>query len=512
MSTAKDDGWHHTSPLAAIFYLGKIYQAIAKNAVQSLAPLVAFLFASKGDLMGKIVIGATAFFLLTVAGAILRYLFFRYRITDDSVLIREGVFRKTQLDIKFDRVQAINTRQSFIFRAFGLVTIMLDTAGSGKQEGHIPAVKTAISDSLKERIQRTAPARPEFDEAENDEGNASGHNGTSRRLLWLRARDIVRIGLSSNRALIFLVFLGPLLEQLGNTVEEGIEEGIENGSLAASEVAQAGVAIGVGYVIMIVFAVMLFLVAASVIGAFLRYHRFELVSDNRVLRSTGGLLTRHEHSINLTKVQTVVVRQNIVLRLFRRFRLQARQASSGKAKASKSFIIPLCSADQLTDLAGEIFGEEYRGAVLDPAATDFLPVAIQYFRTRALLIGVLPAVALTLALAIPTGFYSLLFLLWIPAAGYVSWRQFKGYGISIANDGLAVRRGFLGYQVSSFLHRKVQRISLTQTTLQRRKGLATLRFYLASGSIKLPYVDFQKACQLRDYVLYRVESSQAAWH
>jgi putative membrane protein len=511
LSTAKDDGWHHTSPLAAIFYLGKIYQAIAKNAVPSLAPLVVVLFASKGDLMGKIVIGATGFFLLTVAGAILRYLFFRYRITDDSVLIREGVLKKTQIDIKFDRVQAINTRQSFIFRAFGLVTIMLDTAGSGKQEGHIPAVKTAVSDSLKERIQRTAPARSDIDEAGNDEGDESGHKGTPRRLLWLRARDIVRIGLSSNRALIFLVFLGPLLEQLGSTVEEGIEEGIENGSLAA-DVAQAGVTIGVGYVFMIAFAVLLFLIAASVIGAFLRYHRFELVSDNHVLRSTGGLLTRHEHSINLTKVQTVVVQQNIMLRLFRRFRLQARQASSGKAKASKSFIIPLCRADQLADLAGEIFGEEYRGAVLDPAATDFLPVAIQYFRTRALLIGVLPAVALTLALATPTGFYSLLILLWIPAAAYVSWRQFKGYGISIANDGLAVRRGFLGYQVNSFLHRKVQRISLTQTTLQRRKGLATLRFYLASGSIKLPYVDFQKACQLRDYVLYRVESSQAAWH
>lgn len=512
MSTAKDHDWHRTSPLAAIFYLGKIYQTIAQNAVPSLAPLVAFLFASEGDLMSKTVIGATVFFLLTVAGAILRYLFFRYRITDDSVLIREGVFNKTQLDIKFDRIQAINTRQSFIFRTFGLVTIMLDTAGSGKQEGHIPAVKAAISDSLKERIQRTVPARPDVGEAENDAGNESVRDEPARRLLWLRIPEIARIGLSSNRALIFLVFLGPLLQQLGNTVEEEIEEGIENGSLAAAEVAQAGVALGIGYVIMIVFAVLLFLVAASVLGAFLRYHRFELVSDKHVLRSTGGLLTRHEHSINLAKVQTVVVGQNVMLRLFRRFRLQAQQASSGSAQASKSFIIPLCNADQLTNLASEIFGEEYRDAVLDPGAADFLPVAIQYFRTRVLLIGVLPAVILTLALAAPTGFYSLLFLLWIPVGAYVSWRLFKGYGIFVATDGLALRRGFLGYQVSSFLHRKVQRISLSQTTLQRRKGLATLRFYLASGSIKLPYVDFHKACQLRDYVLYRVESSQVAWH
>jgi putative membrane protein len=48
--------------------------------------------------------------------------------------------------------------------------------------------------------------------------------------------------------------------------------------------------------------------------------------------------------------------------------------------------------------------------------------------------------------------------------------------------------------------------------LQERKGLATIRFYLASGTLKLPYVDHELAKQLRDYVLYRVESSQQAWH
>jgi len=511
LSNNKENGWQRTSPLAAIFYLGKIYQAIAKNAVQSLAPLVAFLFASKGDLMGKIVFGAAAFFLLTLVGAFLRYLFFRYRITDDSVLIREGILKKTQLDIKFDRIQAINTRQNVVYRAFGLVTIMLDTAGSGKQEGHIPAVTMTIADSLKDRIRESAPTR--LDGAEAGEGEGEGDRSKSgRRLLWLRAADIVRIGLSSNRALFFLVFLGPLFEQLGDRVEDSIEEGIENGPIAAAAMAQASAASGVGYVVTIVFAVLLFLVAASVIGAFLRYHRFELVSDNHVLRSTGGLLTRHEHSINLTKVQTVVVHQNIILRLFRRFRLQARQASSGRAKASKSFIIPLCSADQLTSLATEIFATEYRNAVLDPREVKFRPIAHQYFRTRVLLTGVLPAVILTAVLAVPIGFSALLFLLWIPLDACIVWRLFKGYGIFVAHDGLALRRGFLGYRVSSFLHRKVQRVSLTQTLMQRRKGLATLRFYLASGSIKLPYVDYQKARQLRDYVLYRVESSQAAWH
>jgi putative membrane protein len=90
--------------------------------------------------------------------------------------------------------------------------------------------------------------------------------------------------------------------------------------------------------------------------------------------------------------------------------------------------------------------------------------------------------------------------------------MYRKYGYQVVEDGMLLRRGFLGYRVVAFVHRKVQRISVTQSLPQKRKGLATLRIFLASGPIKLPYVDFEMAKQLRDYVLYKVESSQLAWH
>ena len=156
MSVADQENWLHTSPLAAIFYLGKIYQNIAKNAIPSLAPLFVLLLATEGDLTYRIVFALSVFVIFTITRAFLQYWFFRYRIAENSVLIREGVFKKTQLDIKFDRIQAISNQQNVSFRAFGLVSIKLDTAGSAKQEGHLPAVKTSLADALKERIRREA--------------------------------------------------------------------------------------------------------------------------------------------------------------------------------------------------------------------------------------------------------------------------------------------------------------------------------------------------------------------
>ena len=63
----------------------------------------------------------------------LRYWFFRLRIEEDRILIRQGVLRKTSLDLPLDRVQGINIERSLTDRVLGLVTVMVDTAGSGDQ-------------------------------------------------------------------------------------------------------------------------------------------------------------------------------------------------------------------------------------------------------------------------------------------------------------------------------------------------------------------------------------------
>lgn len=502
MSTTEAVKWRHTSPLAVIFFLGKIYQQIAQNAVQSSLPLVAFLFAYEGNLMTKVILGISAFVTITIIISIVRYWFFRYQIAEDSVLIREGVIKKTELNIKFDRIQAISTTQNIVYRIFDLVTIKLDTAGSAGQEGHLPAIKIALAARLRDKIRRK-PVSANRDRGESEDAEDNIH--PVRSLLSLGSADMVKIGLSDNRALIFLAFLGPVIEQFDQMIDAGIEDGT---IVAAVGGVQANVAAG----LLLVLGFLLFLATASIIGAFLRYHKFELVADNDILRSTGGLLTRHEHSINLAKIQTVVASQGIMLRLFGRFHLKAKQATSSKRGKCKSLTIPICMPRQLAPLTTELFGGEFAGLLIEPANAAFRPIAKQFIPSRLVLIGLLPACVAMAVLSSSLGWHAILALLWIPVALFGVWHVYRRYGVLVSEDGLALRKGFFGYRVTAFLHRKVQRVSVTQTLPQRRKGLATMRFYLASGSVKVPYVDFAQAKALRDYVLFRVETSQLAWH
>lgn len=80
------------------------------------------------------------------------------------------------------------------------------------------------------------------------------------------------------------------------------------------------------------------------------------------------------------------------------------------------------------------------------------------------------------------------------------------------DNALSKRGGLLGFQVDAFVFRKVQAVLVRQSPLQRRRGLATLYVALASGAVKVPFIDHAAACRLRDHMLYKVESSRGPWH
>jgi putative membrane protein len=507
LSAADAGGWQRTSPFAALFYIGKIYQAIAKNAVQSLAPLAAFLVAFQGDMKDKLAIGVGAFVLGTILLAILRYWFFRYRITDTSVLIRDGVFKRTQLDIKFERVQAVNTEQNVVFRMLGLLTVSFDTAGSSSQEGYLPAVRAEGARELRDRIRRV-PKRMSDAAASGEE--VQRRDATARTLLRLTAGDMVRIGLSSNRVFLLLVLIGPISEYFEQKFDEIVEESAVVEFLTQ---AQTGLMSGLAFGLLLVLGILILLFSVSIAGAFLRFHRFELIADEDVLRSTGGLLTRHEHSVNRSKVQSLHASQHVVLRLFRRFHLKARQASSGRAARRSDFIVPICTDGLLSDLSLEFFPHEFTGLSLDPRTPGFQRISPYYVRSRIIVAGLVPALLATATLWHSAGITAMVALLWIPVCAIAVWRKYRRYGVLYGQDGLALRSGLIGFRVVAWLHRKVQRVSITQSPFQRRRQLATVRIFLAAGSaIRIPYLEQGKAKALRDYVLYRVESSEVAWH
>ena len=493
--------WQRTSPFAILFFLGRIVRLIIKNAWQSIAPLFVYISVGKEDLVTKLSIGGFAIVVIIITGAVLSWLFFRYQIRDDFILIRSGVFKKKQLDIKFDRIQGINTQQNPVYRVLGLVTVTFDTAGSSGSEGNLPAVTRTFADALRENIGGRKQVQRNGDEEEIS---------SAITLLKLDWRDMIRIGLADRRALIVIVLIGPLMEQVGDQIGDFVDQMLQT---VAFEALQIGVSTGVLIAISIIIATFLLFAIISIAAAFLRYHNFELSLDGQTLRSRGGLLTTHEHSMDLQKIQTLRLQQGIVRKWLSCFSMTARQAISGRKKSSrKVFSIPVVTAEMADRLRPLLLAPEAGRLTQNPRSKSFMPVSPYYMRSRILFIGLLPAILLTAFFLVEFGSAGFAALLWLPLVAFLSWRNWRRAGYMHDDDELVRRSGLFGFRTVSLLFRKVQRVTITQSRYQRRKNLASLRMQMASGSVRVPYIDYATAEQLRDYILYRVESSQKAWH
>lgn len=493
--------WHRTSPFAILFFIGRILRLVAKNAWQSLAPLFALLIAYQGDLVSTATLGGIALAAVLTTASILSYWFFRYQVLPDSILIRQGVVKKKQTDIKFDRIQGINTEQNPVYRLLGLVTVTFDTAGSAGDEGKLPAVTRAFADALRTRVaERRGTAHADIPQ----------DSAPPNTLLSLDWRDMVRIGLADRRALLVFAIIGPLLERLGDDAERIIANSIER---AADDAFQFGVASGVLIITIAMTGLLVLLALISIFAAFLRFHNFELWLEGSSLRSQGGLLTRHEHAMDLGKIQTLSLRQGIVQRWQKRLRMTAHQAlSSGRQRNQKVFVVPSVTAAQADHLRRSFLAPEAGVLSQDPGSAAFRPVSPLYMRSRILFVGLLPALAAVALSWQSLGNISLWSLLWVPLVATVAYRNWQCAGFMHDDQEIIRRSGLIGYRTVGLLFRKVQRVSVLQSRYQRRKGLASLRMYMASGSVRIPYIEHGMAKQLRDYILYKVESSDKAWH
>ena len=473
--------------------------------MQMAASAGAVVVALQSDNVGWALLAAAVVLALLLATATLRYWFFRFAVDDEGLRIRQGVFRKTHLEIQFDRVQGMDVERSLVDRMLGLATVTFDTAGSAAREGQLPAIPRTFADALRHRIEQKGRAvAPETADAK-----------AVPPLLKLGPGDMVRIGITDRSVLVGLAVL-PVLFQAYGEVAEGFAT--QAASAASEELLALGLWFGVLIVLVLIVAGIAVLALLTVVSAFLRFHDFELRHDGSAFRSRAGLLTRKEVVVERAKIQQVTVAQGLIMVLMGRCRVKMLPATSGAASGDgtpvggQTLNVPLIDVPRLADLGTRIFGEEGRRVGLCPHNDDFTAISPLYIRARLLTVGIVPAFFGAAVLVPIFGAVGLLALAWPVPVLLLAWQSWRRRGYLVDDDGLASRHGLFGYAVDAFLFRKAQGATVSRSPLQRRKGLASLTVHLASGDVTVPYMDFATAARLRDYLLFKVESSRLPWH
>lgn len=495
-------GWRRLSPIAVVFFAGTFVRRLISDGLPALAGLGAWSMTLDGGWRERLLVLGVAVMAVALLYAVAAYLRFRYRLESHQVSVQRGVFQREELSVDLNRIQNVQLRQPFYAGWFGVAFVELDTAGARGREIKLGGVPIAAARSLRDAAaaQRRTPVTHATAAASPDDQEL--HRAT--------ATDLVAYGVS-NPSLLWTALIGVAAGQYFDALRSDLGVAfLDSWFRKVAPWEAVGAAIPLVAIVVALGLVFAFLAIAA---AFVRYHGYRLCRRDDNFVRLSGLMTRDEQVIRAEKIQSVVVRQNWLMRLFGRVNLQLHQANAGVADAtenfnprSKRFLVPGVPAARAPTLLAHLApGARVSGLRLtrpDPAFVRHVVLR------RALPLGALAGLV--------TGYFISWWCL-LPAASGIAlawaivhrWRRQAGFAFD--GDLAYWRHGLIGHRWVVFAPFRCQYVTLRTSPYQRRRRLAGLQLHLASQSLSMPYVSYRVAESTLDYCLYAVERSRERW-
>lgn len=518
LKTYDIDQWYRASPISLFFFFGKASHQIwnqLKTLVLSNGALLAWFAASENWL----IVGLIGVFWLAVISviALAKYLRFRFKLSSNSISVREGVINLKHIDLQFDRIRAINFERGLVDRWFGLTGISFDTAGTGTAEATVPAVSFSFAESLRDRINQERQIEIE----EKREPELGAENSTHRvdLITSLSLAQIVKIGTCGSEVAIGLVWLFTISTPIAvhaffNQVSIESIEVVQQVRELLLQI-QVALAPSVGetgaIVVMLITALASFCVLAwtfQVIGAYVKWKGFRAYIENGRLKSVAGLVTVREIQLDIPKIQSLTFRQNLRNRWFSCFKIRAEQSASDQ---EHMLHIPLSDLSTNSALAQSVFQDAVHGLAFDPKSRNFISIASPLFWVafcRSAAISVIGFVVVTLHFGLA---YGLLALAWIVPSGTAAYLRWRKAGYLCNHEAIVYRSGILSYILTSLKYSKLQSVDIKQNIIQKWRQRASLVLRNSTTQVEIPYLEYEMASAFRDYLLYFVESSEEEW-
>lgn len=480
-----------------------------------LVPLVVVLFIGSGRgfelwFLGVLLIPG-------LAGVLLRYGSFSYRLADEDLILREGIITRNERHVPYQRIQNIDLVQNPFHRLFDVAVVRLETASGGKPEAVISVLHQSAVEELRSRVlahrsgepDRAVAAEPALTQREASVGTqeaatrpavveGAGAVSPSRPLVQVAPWDLVLLGLISNRGMLVIAALAGLGHQAGLfDDEEKIEAILGYLPVFASNLDLS--AWSPGRLVILGLAALLALVAAtrllSVAWVLVNLFGFRLERRGEDLRSSYGLFNRITATIPRRRVQLLSIRQSPLHRLFRRASVQVETAGGGQGDgggsqaqgpgAARLWLAPMTPSGTVPDLVHE------SAPGIDLSAVRWNPVAPKAFGRmirRHLLLSSAACGVLVVVFG-PSGLAPL--ALAVPLAWWHAHRYVRRSAWGLTDHAVLYRSGAWGLKTSAVPFSKVQAVAIGESPFDRRLSMASVRVDTAGASLTSHRVDIR---------------------
>lgn len=508
-----DTPWQKLSTIAILYFVMRSLRSVLGNIVY-LIPVIAYSYSNMQAQPHIWLPAILLLCLLLLLSALWSFKVYRFRLSNKVLEIQSGIFNKKHLNLPFERIQNVKIEQPIYYRLTGYACLQLDTAGSAKQEAKLVALPLGVAEQLKRQILDTTSEHCQVQGSDSKDVNAEvapTANIKKEQVINKRSlTDLILHGITNNRVWLVLGGLSPFYNDIANIVnQELVSYGLnmqEMFNLQTQSFMQIGIyALSIGLIILLTF------LSLSVISAIISFYGYTLSKvENRYIRRSG-LFTKHEVSMPLSRLQLIIQKQDWLDVVLKRVNLNLEQISgqlkqSEPSASSNKIIVPSITLQQSQELIKDIYpNNQLFETSYSPISSFYLVRYIGYY------LFPLFCIAETIAMIEQKMFFALLalaFMLLASAIVYLRWRR---WGYAFDDTYIYLRRGLLGVDYYCFAQYKIQQCQFRQSLMMKKRGLATNKYVLASGSLTLPMLPESIALKLINHCLLQVESSKRSW-
>ncbi|MGH8052149.1 MAG: PH domain-containing protein [Arenimonas sp.] len=450
-------------------------------------PLIILLFTGRGDryeLWSLVGVAALAIY------SVFQYFTYRYRVLNDELIVRSGVFQKSVRHIPFSRIQNVSITQNVLHRLFNVAEVKLEAAGGVKPEAQMRVLSLADAQELEELIRSHAMV------AQMTTTTIDVPGSGLETLHQLSVIDVVKLGLINNRGMLVIgAAVGFSFQGAGDATGNLINTGVKFlfGWSDSLHLGASATALSIALAI----AVFLILVRLfSVLIALLQYYGFSLSQLGRRLTVQRGLLSRLRSSLPLRRIQAYSLSEGWLHRRFNKRSLKVDSAAgvamNEENKSPLRDLVPLAEPKEMDALIARFLASEQwpiqSWHSLHKAAwqREFMFPAV--FVSAAGIVGAFfyPVyAAISVVLIIPVLF--LRAKVWSAHAAFAHTDHL-----------IAIREGWLSREWRFAEISKLQGLSLREGILDRRYGMASLYLDTAgaqamSSAFRIPYLPREQA-------------------
>ncbi len=293
-----------------------IFENFIKDFGIFLAAVIVFLFVRDIQiLLDNVFIVVIALF--GPISRLIRYIFTRYTIDDERLLVESGWLKKEKLEIPLATISSVDMTQNILFQLTHVYALQIENAGSisGDTDGSVKLILGKEDADLAKKLllAKKIGAAAAGAEAETLPQEETGQTmkASVGEVLTMAVFQIKWVVVAL-QMVAYISILGTYLDQYIFRRELSSTEMLVDFAMGIAPVMIVGMILGV-YVISVIISTVL---------SIAKYHNFRITNRGDSVRIEYGLFTRKSHTLMKEKISGVQFQQSLIMRTMKKGTLQ----------------------------------------------------------------------------------------------------------------------------------------------------------------------------------------------